>query len=111
MIVPFVHDGWMLCWLGGGFGELPMMVSAGATTSQTMGNPWVARVGEDRQMAIMSTTRAREPRAGIPQVCGLMRIDLSFLLRSDNPRRAWRIACGRSKEVSRGRRIHSMAIS
>ena len=63
---------------------LPLMAGRFAAWARRARDPRVARVEEGRQTAITSTTRAREPRAGIPQVIGVMRIDLSFLLRSDN---------------------------
>ena len=90
---------------------LPLMAGRLATGARRARDPRVACVAEGRQTAITSTTRAREPKAGIPQVSGFMRIGLSFLLGSDSSQRACRIVSGRSKEVSRRRQIHSMATS
>jgi len=90
---------------------LPLMAGRFAAWARRARDPRVARVEEGRQTAITSTTRAREPKAGIPQVGGFMRIGLSFLLGSDSSQRAWRIAVWRSKKVSRQRQIRSMATS
>ena len=109
--MPFVHDKWMIGWLMQESATLPLMACRFAAWARRARDPRMARVGEGRQTAITSTTRAREPKAGIPQVGVFMRIGLSFLLGSDSSQRACRIVSGRSKEVSRRRQIHSMATS
>ena len=90
---------------------MPLRAGRFAAWTRRARDPRVARVGEGRQTAITSTTRAREPKAGIPQVGVFMRIGLSFLLGSDSAQRSCRIAVWRSKEVSRDRQIRSMATS
>ena len=111
MIVPFVHDKWVIGWLMQKSATVPLMAGRFVARARRARDPRVARVREGRQTAITSTTRAREPKAGIPQVGGFMRIGLSFLLGSDSSQQACRVVSGPSKEVSRRSQIHSMATS